>query len=94
MKAGSISVWNLGSVLFFGLFLLVGLLNVWYINPIIGAAYIILAMLYIPALDRAVTNQFQIIIPRGLKFLIALLVLWATLAVGDLYEVLGSWMRT
>ena len=92
MKSGSISIWSFSSVFFFGLFLLIGLLNIWYVNPLIGGAYIALSMFYLPGIDKVISSQLHISIPRGLKYLVAILVLWGTLAVGDLFELFESWM--
>jgi len=92
MKTGSISLWSLSSLLFFGFFLLIGLLNVWYVSALVGVLYIVFALVYLPGFDTTLTKLLHLTIPRGLKYLVALLVLWGTLAVGDLMELFEAWM--
>lgn len=92
MKTGSISLWSLSSFLFFGFFLLIGLLNVWYVSVLFGVLYMLFALVYLPGFDNAVSRVLPFSLPRGLKYLVALLVLWGTLAVGDLMELFEAWM--
>ncbi|WP_115463027.1 hypothetical protein [Winogradskyella aurantiaca] len=92
MKTGSISLWSFSSFLFFGFFLLIGLLNVWYVSVLFGVLYMLFALVYLPGFDTAVSRILHLNVPRGLKYLVALLVLWGTLAVGDLMELFETWM--
>ena len=68
------------------LFLLLGILNAIYIHPIPANFYLLLSLFYIPPLVRKATEKMGIGIPRILKLLFAVFILWATLAVGELME--------
>lgn len=73
----------------FGVFMLLGILNMIQVHAIPGIFYLLLASLYCPPLAIYVRNKVGFAIPFGLKMLFALLVLWASLAVGDLAELYG-----
>lgn len=77
------------SWLFVILFLIIGLLNYQYIHPIPGTFYVLVAILFIPPLNNYFKEKVGIAIPFIFKLIVALLILWATLAVGDLAELYG-----
>ena len=83
MATKSLSLWSISYLIFFGLFLLFGVLHMWYRNPLIGSFYVTLAFSFYPGFGKPVLTYFQVTVPRGFKYLIALLVLWATIVVGD-----------
>ena len=75
--------------LFCTIFLALGVLNALFISVIFGLFYVSLSVIYAPPTDRWTKYQFNLVIPFYLKVVIALLILWATLAVGDLAEYFG-----
>ncbi len=73
-------------------FLLLGILNAIYIHHIPAIFYILISLFYIPPLVRWVKEKSGFGIPRMLKLLFALFILWATLAVGELMELFESYL--
>lgn len=73
------------ALLFFGM----GTLNMIYIHPTPAMAYTLLGMLYLPAVNKLLFTRFGFFIPYWLRFLIAFLVIWGSLGVGDLAEYFG-----
>ena len=76
--------WVLGVI-----FLILGVLNYLQIHPVPGLFYGIISLIYFPPIGRLVFRQWVLRIPFYLKVIFALLLLWATLAVGDLAELYG-----
>lgn len=74
------------------LFLLLGILNAIYIHHIPATFYILISLFYIPPLVRRVRDKVGFGIPRILKLLFALFIIWATLAVGELMELFESYL--
>lgn len=77
----------------FILFFVIGVLNLFLIHPVPGAFYLFLSLFYFPRTDDFIKNKFGFTVPFAVKMLLALVVLWATLGVGDLMELFESQMR-
>ncbi len=71
---------------FGGTFTIVGILNIVLVHPTPGILYLILSFLYFPPAYTALRKKFDLSIPLMIKVIIGFLVLWGTLAVGDLAE--------
>lgn len=80
---------HLVSWLFGILFLVIGLLNLTLVHPVPGIFYLILSLVYFPAVNILLKNKLGFAIPFIARVLVGLVVLWGTLAVGDLAEILG-----
>ncbi len=76
--------WMLGIIFF-----VIGILNMFLVHLVPGAFYLIFSFIYFPPIVDVIKNKFNILIPYKIKIIFALLVLWATLAVGDLAEIFG-----
>jgi hypothetical protein len=83
---GSIIGWIFG-VLFFA----IGVLNLFLVHPVPGIFYILLSLIYFPPVTPFIRKKFGLSIPVALKIILGLVILWATLAVGDLMEMFESW---
>jgi len=86
------NIWNIACWFFSVLFLIIGIMNMIYVHVVFGIFYIILSMLFIPATSRYLKEKFGFSISNKLKLLLGFLILWATLAVGDLMELIESWI--
>jgi 1,4-dihydroxy-2-naphthoate octaprenyltransferase len=75
--------------LFATLFIIIGVLNMVLVHPVPGLFYLLLAVLYIPQVNVIMKQKLGFSIPLVAKIVLALVVLWGTLAVGDLAEILG-----
>lgn len=71
------------------LFTAIGVLNLMLVHPVPGIFYLVLAVGYLPLVDDAIKRKTGLSVPFWAKLIFALLVLWGTLAVGDLAEILG-----
>lgn len=71
------------------IFVILGILNIVLVHPVPGIFYLILSVIYFPPTDKFSKSKFGLVIPLILKLIIALVILWGTLAVGDLAEILG-----
>ncbi len=77
------------SWLFGLLFVGIGVLNIALVHPVPGIAYLVIALLYFPITNTFLKTKARFAIPLGAKVTVGLVVLWGTLAVSDLAEVLG-----
>ena len=80
---------NVVGWVFFGIFLITGILNTVLVHLVPGAFYLVLSLLYLPATDRMMKSKLGFRVPFAVKIIVGLVVLWGTLAVGELAEILG-----
>lgn len=84
LKNQNVISWIIG-ILFFA----IGVLNFILVHSIPGIFYILLSIIYFPQTSAIIKKKFNISIPFKIKLIIFLGVMWPTLAVGDLAEILG-----
>ena len=70
-------------------FVALGLLNLLLVHPVPGVFYLLLTVLYFPAATSVLEQRLGLTIPFGIRITVGLVVLWGTLAVGDLAEMAG-----
>lgn len=80
--------------LFIIIFFILGILNLIYVHPVPGLFYLFLSTVYMPLTTNYLSNKFGIIIPLWIKIMVGLVVIWGTLAVGDLMELFEAWLLT
>ncbi|MBN1650355.1 MAG: hypothetical protein JW857_03445 [Bacteroidales bacterium] len=78
--------------LFTILFLVLAILNLIFVHPVPAIFYALLCLLYLPAVNFFLASTIGFTIPIWVKITLGLMVLWATLAVGDLMEMFEAWM--
>ena len=71
------------------IFVITGVLNLFLVHLVPGTFYLLLSLLYFPLADATSTKWFGLKVPFALKVILGLVILWGTLAVGDLAEILG-----
>ncbi|MFH1597891.1 MAG: hypothetical protein ABIB97_02355 [Patescibacteria group bacterium] len=73
----------------FGLVVLAnGLLNLFRGNdPGLGVAFLLLSLVYFPPLNVTFQKKFGLAIPPVIKIILAIIIIWITLAVGALAEI-------
>lgn len=71
------------------LFLILGVMNLILVHPVPGIFYILFSCIYVPPINAFLKNKTGISIPLWMKIVLALIILWGTLAVGDLAEMYG-----
>jgi len=77
------------SWVFFVVFVITGILNLFLVHAVPGVFYLFLSTIYLPITNVKLKNIFGFSIPLILKIIVGFIVLWGTLAVGDLAEILG-----
>lgn len=77
------------SWIFCVVFAVIGVLNMVLVHPVPGIFYLVLSVAYAPPVEALTRKEFGFLVPLPVKIVAGLIVLWATLAVGDLAEVLG-----
>lgn len=82
--ASSIINWIFGVVFF-----VIGVLNAFLVHLVPGVFYLILSCVYFPPVNAILKKKFGLSIPFAAKVILGLIILWGTLAVGDLAEILG-----
>jgi hypothetical protein len=80
---------NLISWIFCIVFIVIGVLNLLLVHPVPGIFYLILSIIYFPFVNVALKKRFGFYIPLVVKVILGIVILWATLAVGDLAEMFG-----
>lgn len=70
-------------------FILLGVLNLFLVHPVPGVFYLVLSLIYLPKTNAFLKQRIGFAIPLAVKVILGLMVLWATLAVGDLAEMAG-----
>lgn len=80
---------NIASWLFTLIFLILGVMNIILVHPVPGIFYILLACIFSPPANTLLKNTTGLAIPLAVKILFGLIILWGTLAVGDLAEIYG-----
>jgi hypothetical protein len=78
---------NIINWIFGVVFLSIGILNVFLVHLVPGVFYILLSFVYFPPAATILKHKFGIYIPFAVKIIFALIILWATLAVGDLADI-------
>jgi len=77
---------NIISWLLVAIFFVIGALNAFLIHPVPGIFYILLSVLYLPPINTLIQKKLNFSIPLVIKIIFGLIILWGTLAVGDLME--------
>lgn len=75
--------------IFSAVFLVLGVLNAFLVHPVPGIFYLVLSLVYLPPFGAIIKKRLGFYIPFAVKVIVGLVILWGTLAVGDLAEILG-----
>lgn len=75
--------------LFAFIFVMIGVLNLIFIHPLPGVFYLLLSLIFLPPVNEFFRNKFRFSIPFVVKVILFIAIMWPTLAVGDLAEMLG-----
>jgi len=89
--AKQIDTGNIISWIFCTVFFILGVLNAFLVHPVPGMFYILLSLVYLPLVNIFLKKKFGFSIPLTLKIIFGLVILWGTLAVGDLMEMFESY---
>lgn len=73
--------------------LAIGVMNVILVHPVPGIVCILLAIIYLPPADALLEKSFRIKIPAAVKIVLAILIIWFTLGVSDLGDIIDKWLQ-
>ncbi len=85
----SFSVSNIFSWVLLLLFVVVGILNIIKVDTVTGSFYLVYSLIFCPPLDEVMHKRVGFSIPYFVKVILALFVIWGSLAAGDLAEIYG-----
>lgn len=75
---------------FFGLVVLaIGLANLILVHPVPGGVGILLSLLFFPPVNKLLRKQLGFAVPMGLRITLFLVIIWFTLGISDLGEIMG-----
>ncbi|MDD5751579.1 MAG: hypothetical protein PHS73_03620 [Candidatus Peribacteraceae bacterium] len=83
-RVSTIVGWIFGVV-----FLLIGVLNALLVHPVPGVFYVLLSFVYLPPASVFLKKQLHLSIPLVVQIIVGFVIMWGTLAVGDLAEMFG-----
>lgn len=83
------NIYNIIGWIFAIVFFILGILNILLVHVIPGALYLIISLIYFPPLDDVIKRKIRLPIPFMAKIIIGIVILWGTLAVGNLAEMFG-----
>lgn len=70
-------------------FIVTGILNLFLVHPVPGIFYLLLSFIYFPPVVTLLKERLGFSIPLTVKVILGFVILWGTLAVSDLAEILG-----
>jgi hypothetical protein len=75
--------------LIFGIAVLaIGVLNLLLVHPVPGVAFLLLSLVYAPQTDAFLRNRFGFPIPLVVKIMLGIVIIWFTLGVSDLGDMI------
>ncbi len=83
---------NIINWIFSIVFLTIGVLNIFLVHPVPGIFYLLLSLVYLPPISTIIKKRFDFSIPYIVKIILGLVILWGTLAVGELMEIFEAWL--
>ena len=77
--------------LFFGILVVVlGCLNIIFVHPVPGIVYLLLSLIYFPVTDTVLQRTFDVPVPAVVKIIFGIVILWFTLGVSDLGDMMDK----
>jgi len=83
--ASNIVSWFFGAILF-----AIGAANLVLVHPVPGIVFLLLSILYVPAVNAVFKKSFGSVLPLGVKIVLGIVVVWFTLGVSDLGDMIDK----
>ncbi|MFH1412436.1 MAG: hypothetical protein ABIG10_00185 [bacterium] len=83
---------NIISWIFGIVFFVIGVLNMFLVHPVPGGFYLLLSLVYFPPVSAIFKKRLGFSIPYIVKIILGFVILWGTLAVGELMEMFEAWL--
>ena len=71
----------------------IGVLNLFLVHPVPGLVFLLLSLFYLPQTDAYLKKRMGFSIPATVKISLAILVIWFTLGVSDLGDMIDDWAK-
>ncbi len=75
--------WLFGAAVF-----VIGVLNVFLVHPVPGFFYLLLSLVYFPPANTVLRKKFGFSIPLVVKMILGIIIIWFTLGVNDLGDMI------
>ncbi len=75
--------WIVGAVVFS-----IGLLNVLLVHPVPGIVYFLLSFVYLPPVNDLLKKRYGFSVPPAVKIILGVVIIWFTLGVSDLGDMI------
>lgn len=79
---------NLIGIIIGLILLVIGLSNLFLVHPVPGLIFILISLFYFPFTDNFLKKRFGFSVPTAVKIILALILIWFTLGVSDLGEMI------
>ena len=66
----------------------IGLLNLFLVHPVPGIVYLLLSILYFPPANDLLRERFGFSIPPVVKIILGIFIIWFTLGISDLGDMI------
>ena len=69
-----------------------GFLNMILVHPVPGSVFLMLSLIYFPPVNELIRKNFGFAIPLVFKIILGLILIWFTLGVSDLGDIIDGWL--
>ena len=66
----------------------IGVLNLFLVHPVPGVVYLLLSFVYLPPANAVLRERFGFCIPTLVKIILGIVIIWFTLGVSDLGDMI------
>lgn len=66
-----------------------GVMNLVLVHPVPGFAYMLLSLIFLPPLNSFLKERTGWAIPRAVQIVLGIIIIWFTLGISDLAEIIG-----
>lgn len=68
----------------------IGLLNMILIHPVPGTVFLLLSLIYFPPVNKYLRKKIGFVIPLAIKIFLGLVIIWFTLGISDLGDLMDG----
>ena len=88
MKSHLLTPSHIISMLFGVAVLVIGIANLLWVHAVPGIVFLLLSLLYVPQANTFLRSRFGFTIPPAVKIILGIVVIWFTLGVSDLGDMI------
>lgn len=77
--------WIFGAIVF-----TIGIMNLFFVHAVPGNVFLLLSFIYFPPVSKYLQEQFRLSIPGFVKIILGIAILWFTLGVSDLGDMIDG----